>query len=253
MKKTIIILSVYFVAITLLNASIVVSGEFEDLIYMTEDFRPYNYYENGELKGLSVDLLKLLWKELNVKPKRIELLPWARAYSILEKKGNAVLFTTARTQQRETLFKWVCPISVGTRNVFIAKKHRKIRLQSFEDAKKFKVGTIRDDAAEQIILLMGFDRTKVEPVSELIQNIKKMDSNRIDLIAFNEKTFFKYIEDKGISRDEYETLFLIKETVPCYAFNKEVSNDLIIKFQEALDHIRQSSKYRKLLEKYMME
>ena len=47
------------------------------LIYLTENFPPFNYIENDELKGFSVELLKLIWKELGVKPQKIEIYPWS--------------------------------------------------------------------------------------------------------------------------------------------------------------------------------
>ncbi len=236
--------------ILLWNVDIYASDELDNLNYMTEDFRPYNYMENGELTGLSVELLKLIWEELNTEPKNIELLPWARAYNMLKNRSNAVLFTTQRTEHRENIFKWVCPIPVNTRNVLIAKRDRKIKLKSIEDAMNFKIGTIRADAAEQILIEMGFHKTMIEPVSVMMNNVKKIDLGRIDLIAINERTFYTYIKDNGISRDAYETLILINETVVCYAFNKEVSDDIINKFQKALDTVIKGPECKKLLNKY---
>ena len=36
----------------------------EDLVYMTEEYRPLNYMEDGEVKGLTVELLKMIWEEM---------------------------------------------------------------------------------------------------------------------------------------------------------------------------------------------
>ena len=34
-----------------------------DLTYITEQFPPYNYQEDGKLQGISVDLLEMAWTE----------------------------------------------------------------------------------------------------------------------------------------------------------------------------------------------
>jgi len=37
-----------------------------DLTYITEQFPPYNYQEDGKLQGISVDLLEMAWERMGV-------------------------------------------------------------------------------------------------------------------------------------------------------------------------------------------
>lgn len=225
--------------------------ESEALTYITEDFPPYNYVENGTLKGLSVDLLKMIWSELGLKPQKINMLPWSRGYNLLKNRPNTVLFSTAKTEERAEMFKWACPISVNTRTALIALKTKRITINSIDDAKKFKIGTLRNDAAEQILLSMGFNHKQIDPVSSLDQNIRKLDIGRIDMIAFNEYSFYNMLDADGIRRNKYETIYLVKETIPCYAFSRDVPDNQVRQFQNALDKIRKSPEYQKLIETYL--
>jgi len=220
------------------------------LIYLTENFPPLNYIENDELKGFSVELLKLIWKELDVKPQKIKIYPWARALNILENENNIVLFTTAKTEARVEMFKWVGPITTNTRTAIIALKENRIRIRSLDEAKKYLIGIIRNDAAEQILLSSGIEKESIQPVSRFEQNIKKIKVGRIDLIAYNEYSFYNIMRVKGMDSDEFETVYRLKETIPCYAFSKNVSDSLVKKFQYALDKIMQDNEYQKLIEKY---
>jgi len=49
----------------------------ENLTYLTEDYPPSNYLENGVLKGVAVDVLKALWMKMGVKEQPIEVSNWA--------------------------------------------------------------------------------------------------------------------------------------------------------------------------------
>ena len=81
------------------------------LEYLTEEYPPYNYSDpQGQPTGLAVDLLQMIWQHSGVTPQPVRILPWARGYYLLTQKPNVVLFSTARTEAREDLFKWVCPI-----------------------------------------------------------------------------------------------------------------------------------------------
>jgi len=86
------------VVFSLLNSTVSAKEvDVADLFYMTEDYKPYNYVENNQLQGISVDLLKLMWKEMGYSEQKINQLPWARGYDFVQKKADTVLFATART------------------------------------------------------------------------------------------------------------------------------------------------------------
>ncbi len=223
----------------------------EPLQYLTEDIHPYNYLENGELKGIAVDLLKLIWQDLGIEPQEIKILPWARAYRMLQNGERTVLFSTAKTEERADQFKWACPITTSSGTAFIALKSKHLVVNSAQDLKKYKIGTIRNDAAEQLLLYQGFDAERIEPVSNLFQNLKKLEVGRIDLIAYNDDSFYRTLVKNGIRVDPFETVFVEKRVEPCYAFSKDVPDGLIQKFQEALDKQRESARYHDILDHYL--
>ncbi len=253
MNKSVTI-ALTFLLVIFLNCLSARAFTMEELVYVTENFEPYNYEENGEMKGLAVDLLRLVWQRMGVKSQKISVYPWARGYAMLQHRANVVLFTTARIRKRENLFKWAGPITIrGQRCVFVAIKERSITINTFEDAKNYTIGTIREDYAEQLILAMGVAKTIIEPVNNMISNLKKLQAGRIDLIAYTEKSIYKIIETSGFHKDDFESVYLIKEVFPCYAFNKAIPDTIIEQFQGALDKAKQGPEYQKLLKKYMFE
>jgi len=224
-------------------------ADLDELVYLTEEYKPYNYMEDNEQKGISIDLLKLVWKEMGTSEKTISFYPWARAYRLLQLKKNTVLFATAHTEERKDLFKWVCPIT-SNQYVLFAKKDRGIKINSLDDAKKYQTGTIRDDISENILLNANFERDTIDSVTDISQNIKKIERNRIDLIAYGKDSLLKILKKEGYNDGDYEVVYTLKESEICYAFHKSTSEKIINKFQNSLDKIRKQPVYEKLLKKY---
>ncbi len=85
----------------------------DDIIFMTEQYPPYNLEEDNKLQGIAVDTLALMLQRAGSKQTRedIEMLPWARGYKRVLSEPNTCLFSTTRTEERENLFKWVGPIA----------------------------------------------------------------------------------------------------------------------------------------------
>ena len=98
---------------------------------------PFNYKENGVVKGLSVDVVRAAFKEADLYIDRIDVLPWARGYRYALEKKNVFLFGILRTENREHLFRWMGTIAPATISFFRLKERGDIRIKTLEDAKKY--------------------------------------------------------------------------------------------------------------------
>ena len=67
-----------------LFACVVSAQTLNDLTWMTEEYAPYNFTENGQLKGVAVDVLLEVWKRVGIQKtaKDISVYPWARGVSV---------------------------------------------------------------------------------------------------------------------------------------------------------------------------
>jgi ABC-type amino acid transport substrate-binding protein len=88
------------------------AADFSSLNIMTEEFPPFNYSDNGQPAGQSVDLLLKASAAAGspITKDKINMAAWARAYQTALSGPNVMLFSTTRTEQREDLFKWAGPI-----------------------------------------------------------------------------------------------------------------------------------------------
>jgi polar amino acid transport system substrate-binding protein len=219
----------------------------KDLIYQCEDIPPSNYLESGELKGVSIELLKLLWKKMGVPEQSIQVVPWARGYNALQNEKGHVLFSMSRTKERENLFKWVGPI-FSVKHVLLGISGKKIVLNKLDDAKNYRIGVIKEDESEFFLMQSGFNPAMMESVSSLEQNFEKLKMGRVDFIAHSLETFNDYIKIHQLNPDQYHAYFVLSEKQNYYAFHKDTPDALILQFQNALNSIR--LEHMAILKKY---
>ena len=121
------------------------SPELGKLHYLTEEYKPYNFSnESGAPTGLAVELLQQVWQKTNTPQQPITIMPWARGYYLLTQKPNVVLFSTARTEARDPLFKWACPIGYAE-IVLMGLAKSPVTIAKLEDAEKYNIGAVRAD------------------------------------------------------------------------------------------------------------
>ena len=218
------------------------------LRFITEEFKPFNYTEDGRPKGATIEILKLVWKEMGVPERPIEFLPWSRGYDMLLHKKNTVLFTTFKTEERIPLFLWAGPIN-KSRVCLITLRTSHAQINTLEDCSKYTVGVVADYASA-FMFKKRAEAKKLETVSCIQVNIKKLISGRIDMLVFDEVAFYNTAESMGYSRDLFEPKWTLVDGETFYAFNKDTNKALVERFQHAFDKVKASPEYKEIIRRY---
>lgn len=240
-----------FLLLVLLSGS-AAAASVDDVVFMTEQYPPFNFKDDDILRGVAVDTLIQMLQKIHSQQKRedIELLPWARAYKRALSEPNTCLFSTTRTEGREKLFKWVGPIA-SNKVGLIAKRERGIKIQSAEDLRKYKIGTIRDDVAEQFLDNAGFRLSDINRVAETSVNIKKLELGRIDLWAYGEDVAMWELKATGLDPKDYESVYVFDAKELYFAFNRDTPDKVIDTLQSALDALKGDGEYQKIVDRYL--
>ncbi|MCG8569590.1 MAG: ABC transporter substrate-binding protein [Spirochaetes bacterium] len=240
-----------FILLFFLSFSLLFSQSVNDLIFYTEVYPPYNYQENGTPTGISVDLLVEMLKlvKSNKDLNDIEVIPWARGYNDIQRKDNICLFAMTRTQKREKLFKWVGPISESN-NSMIALKSKKLKISSDADMKKYQIGVINEDVAEQMLKDRGIPEGNLQGSSNPLSIIQKLEAQRIDMWCYDKITAFFLIKSNNFNTSKYEIVYTLSTDELYFAFSKNVPDKVIKELQDAYNKLVKSGKYNKILEKY---
>jgi len=214
-----------------------------DLAIYTEESPPINFTKDGKLEGSSVAVVREILRRLN-SPDKIEVLPWARGYSLLKSEPNVVLFSTTRTDEREKLFNWVgllCTAKSG----FYAKKENRLRFQSLEDIKKVRaIATYKDDAREQALKALGF--SNLDSSNSPISNIKKLAAGRVDLWFSDNLTMPRVAKQVGMNPSELHLVYTFRKYDLYIAMSKSISSEILDRWRKTLDAMKRDGTFARL-------
>jgi len=226
-----------------------------ELKVLTEDYTPFNYLENGSLKGFTTEIVQTLIKKTGVQIERNKILlwPWKRAYQTALEEDNVLLFTTTRTPQREKLFKWVGPIYPREQWVFKLKSRDDINVDNIQEAMVYKVAEVEDSANYQAFVKHGFLPGKnLITLSKGDSKIKMFLAGRIDLVSYIPLEAAYRLRELGKSYDIMKKLFLMSGEYKYYlAFSYGTDDEIVEQFQKAFDDMKHGGHYEKILKKYM--
>lgn len=152
----------------------------DTLQVLTEEFPPYNYTEQGRLTGFSTEVVRAVLQEAHIDGV-FQSQPWARAYETALHADSVLIYSIARTPQREALFKWVGMIA-PTDFYLYALPQRKLQFTQLEQAKSYQIATVNEDVGEQFLISKGFQKGKNLQSSVRYElNYDKLKQGRVDL------------------------------------------------------------------------
>lgn len=202
------------------------------LTIATEESPPSTIVRGESLSGVGVEIVREIQRRIGDST-RIEVFPWARAYSMATTTPDVILFATTRTPEREPLFRWIGPI-LSIKWGFYAMNNRARRLSSLEEARSgFIIGTYRDDAREQFLKTQGF--TNLDSSSSQTLNIRKLKAGRIDLLVSTNIGIAAMPESAGLKPGDLVNVFTFKEVELYIAFSRGSNEATVATWQKAFD------------------
>jgi len=167
-----------------------------------------------------------------------------------------MLFSMVRTPVRDTLFKWVGPISPHT-DVAISLKGSGNVIAAVADLNNYFTGVIEGYSSMNTLLDQGVHRTNIVIYPDLAALYTALVTDReVQFISYSEAGHYLAIQAMGHPADLFENLFPIHTDELYYAFNKETADEMIASFQEQLTKIKNdksvdgSSEYEKIFNRY---
>jgi polar amino acid transport system substrate-binding protein len=227
-------------------------GSAAALQVLTEENAPFNFTEGGALKGIGVDLLDAAMREAGrtFDPAAIQVVPWARAYESVRATPDTMLFSMARTAEREPLFAWVGPILKVQIGV-LALRERRIAIASPAELASYKIATVRDGAPEQLLLAAGVPESALDRGPGIEANLRKLLAGRVDMVAFNVPGALHTLYRMGNDPAMCSVVHVLKENSLHYAFNKTTDPALLKELQAALDRIRARGEHDAIVRRYV--
>ncbi len=153
--------------------------ELKDIRVVASIFPPYSYDQNGRAEGVAVEVVRQTFAKLGLNPS-IEVYPWARALRTAERTPNTLLFSVARTPERETWFKWIGTVIGFDVHIYKKSGRTDINIKTLEDLKGYTFAGLIRDVKTNYLTDLG---AHVHEVSNEESAFRMLDLGRIDMVA----------------------------------------------------------------------
>lgn len=230
----------------------------EPLLFCGENnVAPYSFVADGEIRGIDHDLIQEAARRMGLEV-RFQLLPWQRMYNYLQRGQCDAGFTIFYKKEREEFAIYVRPpLHYSTYSVFV-KKGGEFSFDSVKDLYGKRVGNIRGyRVSDEFDEWAMAGLIKVEEVTELKQNILKLQSGRLDCAIGHHDMSLMVIKDLGLSADIIALPTPIKASKPLFLVLSSKGSSIkdkaafAEKFSATLETMRNDGTYGKIFNSYL--
>jgi polar amino acid transport system substrate-binding protein len=235
------------------------AAQMKSFSFLTENYPPFNYEFEGEIYGVSTDILQGLFVEMNINSVDIslEINEWEIVYQQTLNQPNTMLFSVVRIPERENLFKWVGPIA-PQKDVIIALGSQQISISNAADLATHTIGVIAGYSNIDQLIDLGVPQAKLIVVNGLDDLYTGLVNGSYDCIAYSEISHGLVVTSMGYNQADFEFVYTIQVSQLYFAFHLSTSDELISFIQHTLDDFKMnktedgSSVYEKILNKYQI-
>jgi len=217
--------------------------------FVTLEYPPYEYSENGIIKGVAVEIVTETFKLMGHDVK-IEIWPWARSIEMLKDGEADGIFTFFKTPEREEFTHFSKEIIIPQKISLWVRKDSKIVFNGeLSSLQKYRFGVVRKtsygdkfDAAVANGTLRAYEAYTIE------ESVKQLINNRIDIWVTNYDGGIFLLKKTGNYKEVKELKPSIQDIPSYVGFSKKrnlegLRND----FDKALGKLKKSGRYDKIL------
>lgn len=215
---------------------------------ITEELPPFNYAgPDGKVTGQATEVVNGILTRLNQKA-TIEILPWNEGYSTAVAGPDVALYSTGRTEERESLFKWVGPVTTFDYMLY-ARNGSEVSISSLEGAKKAgTIGVVKDDARHQFLLQNKFENlVTCDTDAECLRNLL---AGKTDLWLGSSVNAPSVAQKEGVSPASFREIYSMRTVAMYIAFSRDTPDSVITSWQEALDAMKRDGTFDAIRKKY---
>ncbi len=223
----------------------------DKLTLYTEHFPPYNFEENGKIRGINADILTQACLLANITCD-MQTYPWLRAFELAQKNPASGIFTISKTKSRTQLFQWIGPLASSKAYLYRLVSRPDVSATTLEQAKQFSIAVAHGDVYEDYFLEQGFEYGK-----NLIEFSSKSDpiplflQGKVDLVIGSDIVMPSWLASHKAAADAAIPVVDISSFGSNFvALNLAVSADVADRLQQAIDQLKQNGQFQQIVASY---
>lgn len=175
---------------------------------VTED-SSYTFIDRGKVSGPASEIVKDTLQKAGLTDVHFALYPWARAYSLALEQPNVLIYPIVRIPQREALFRWVGQLARVSIYLYKFRAANDVQASVFDEAKRYTIGVVRDDARANYLAARGFSKLVVSATNE--QNFTLFQLRQVQMIPLPEHDAIAFCKKAGIPFTELEAVMPLND------------------------------------------
>lgn len=176
---------------------------------VTEVLPPYQFLDkNNQASGYSIDVINQLFSNAQI-DFELEFYPWPRAYRAAINNKNTVIFSLARTPQRESAFLWIGKLHGEEYAFYRLKSMPNIETSSLNQIMNYSVAVMRDSPNDQFLTDRKF--VAIERTPDVGQTVKMLFEKRVDFLFGSDAALKSKIRQQGYNEELLKKVFRVPE------------------------------------------
>jgi len=221
-------------------------GQDKQLLITTEEAIPLSMSkDNGKtIYGLSADKIHELLHRSHI-TYEMQSMSWNRAIELARSQSDTCVFSTARTVDRESHFKWIGPIAKGDW-VMVGSADKLGKITQLEQVKSAQIGVYMGDAVGEYLTKRGYHITTSYDDDITIKNLVV---GRLDYWASDANEAAAIIANANL-KPQLSILFTFASSDYYLACNPKVSDDVVNTMKNKLNEMKADGTTAKIDAKY---
>lgn len=217
---------------------------------VTEDAPPLAMVSDGKLGGPAPPFVEKVFERAKV-PFTHQVYPWARSYAMATTMPNVVIYSLARTMERESRFKWIGQLLSTPIALYSLARRQDIRLDNLEQAKKLNIGVVLRDVRLDWLRQQGFaDRPPggqggLDLSDGSDSNYRKLQRGMVDVIPVSPLAMQAFCREKGIDCRLFRRVYTLPLTTDLYlAASLDTPDETVTALRHAFTQLVRDGTYR---------
>ena len=206
------------------------------------EFPPFEYLENGEIKGFDMELVYEIGKILDADIKIVDMAFDGLLPALQMKKVDLVIAGMTANEERMKTVSFTQPYYTASQVIIVKEGNDSIK--SFNDLKGKKVGVMLGFTGDMVV--SEIEGVKIERFNAAYAGIMALQAGKVEAVVLDSEPAKNYVaQNKGLVLADADA----EQEEYAIAVRKN-DKALLEKVEKALKEIKENGTYDKLLQKY---
>jgi len=220
---------------------------------VTLDYPPYQYEENGKVKGLATEIIKEVFHRMGDDVK-ISIYPWKRSLELVKNGSADAVFTVYHTTEREAFLDYCAEVLIQQKTAIFVLRNSKVKYSGhLEDLQSESFGVVLGvNYGDKFELFTKKNQPKIASYYDGLSNMRGMLTGLHSITVSNvlgATTILKSMNKES----QVKMLEPVLQDIASYlAFSKAAKlTNIRDKFDKTLKQMKADGTYKKIISKYL--